>query len=376
MTTRSVVIVGAGLAGARCAETLRAEGFDGDLVLVGEESVAPYERPALSKEFLAGAKSVADLLLRPQSFWAEQRIELVLGQRVGSVDRTRRTVTTSSGLELGWDTLVLATGARPRHLPFASPAGVHVLRTLADAEALRDELLPGARLAIVGGGFVGAEVASTARSRGVDVTLLEAGSAPFERALGAELGARLADRYRDHGVDIHTETAAAGFRETSAGRVDAVILRDGTVIESDVVLVAVGVEPAHELGRTDGAPGLCVRRQRRQPRPLDRRRGGSGRDRQAPARARSAPAAAAVLLVRSVRPQVAARRRHHTCGRDRGRGLAGLVRRALPGVRREARRRPRLESARGRREAAHGGGGSRLTRVMLSGWPRSSAPSS
>ena len=254
MTTRSVVIVGAGLAGARCAETLRAEGFDGDLVLVGEESVAPYERPALSKEFLAGSKSVADLLLRPQSFWAEQRIELVLGQRVGSVDRTRRTVTTSAGLELGWDTLVLATGARPRHLPFTSPAGVHVLRTLADAEALRDELLPGARLAIVGGGFVGAEVASTARSRGVDVTLLEAGSAPFERALGAELGARLADRYRDHGVDIHTETAAAGFRETSAGRVDAVILRDGTVIESDVVLVAVGVEPAHELGRTAEPP--------------------------------------------------------------------------------------------------------------------------
>ena len=109
---------------------------------------------------------------------------------------------------------------------------MHVLRTLADAEALRDELLPGARLAIVGGGFVGAEVASTARSLGVDVTLLEAGSAPFERALGPELGARLADRYRDHGVDIRTETAAAGFRETSAGRVDAVILTDGTVIES------------------------------------------------------------------------------------------------------------------------------------------------
>ena len=167
MNGRSVVIVGAGLAGARCAETLRAEGFDGDLVLVGEEPVAPYERPALSKEFLAGSKNADDLLLRPRSFWAEQRIELVLGQRVDSVDRTRGTVTTSSGLELGWDTLVLATGARPRQLPFASPAGVHVLRTLADAEALRDELLPGARLAIVGGGFVGAEVASTARSLGV-----------------------------------------------------------------------------------------------------------------------------------------------------------------------------------------------------------------
>ena len=144
MNGRSVVIVGAGLAGARCAETLRAEGFDGDLVLVGEEPVAPYERPALSKEFLAGAKNADDLLLRPA---------VVLGASNGSSScsdsawtrsiETRRTATTSSGLELGWDALVLATGARPRQLPFASPAGVHVLRTLADARGAPRRASPG-----------------------------------------------------------------------------------------------------------------------------------------------------------------------------------------------------------------------------------------
>jgi NADPH-dependent 2,4-dienoyl-CoA reductase/sulfur reductase-like enzyme len=244
----SVLVVGAGLAGARCAETLRAEGYDGELVLVGEEPIAPYERPALSKEFLAGRRSAEDLLLRPDSFWPEQEIELVLGERVTAVDRDRRTATTSSGRMLRWEALVLATGARPRRLPFDSPKGVHVLRTLGAAEGLRGELVPGARLVIVGGGFVGAEVASTARKRGLDVTLIEAGSAPFERALGPELGARLAQRYLDHGVDIRTETAATAFQARPGGRVRVVELADGSVVECDVVLVAVGVAPAHELG--------------------------------------------------------------------------------------------------------------------------------
>ena len=251
---RSVLVVGAGLAGARCAETLRAEGFDGELTLVGEEPFAPYERPALSKEFLTGEKSASDLFLRPGSFWNEQRIELVLGQRVASVDVDRRTAVTSAGRLIGWDALVLATGARARKLPFDTPEGVHVLRSLADAQALRRELLPGVRLAVVGGGFVGAEVASTARKLGVDVTLLEAGSAPFARALGPELGARLAERYIDHGVDIRTETAAAAFMSLPGGRVKGVQLADGDVVDADVVLVAVGVEPAHELGAEPAPP--------------------------------------------------------------------------------------------------------------------------
>jgi NADPH-dependent 2,4-dienoyl-CoA reductase/sulfur reductase-like enzyme len=243
---RSIVVVGAGLAGARCAETLRAEGYDGELVLVGEEPLAPYERPALSKEYLAGEREPEDLMLRPASFWSEQRIELLLAERVISVNRERRRAATSGGRVLRWDALVLATGARPRHLPFTCPAGVHTLRALADASALRDELVPGARLVIVGGGFVGAEVASTARTMGVEVLLLEAGPAPFARALGPELGTRLAARYREHGVDIRTNTGAVAFRARS-GRVCAVVLAEGREVQCDVALVAVGVEPVWDL---------------------------------------------------------------------------------------------------------------------------------
>ena len=247
MNPSSVVVVGAGLAGARCAETLRAEGYEGELVVVGEEAVAPYERPALSKEFLAGERRSDDLLLRPDDFWAGCGIDLRLRRRVVAVDGSRRTVVTDRGEELAWEALVLATGARPRRLPFASPGGVHVLRTLADAAGLKRELLPGTRLVVVGGGFVGAEVASTARALGVDVTLLEAGAVPFARALGTELGHLLSCRYRQWGVDVRTRTDLTAFRTGGDGRVRAVVLSDGTELPCDVVLVAIGVEPVQEL---------------------------------------------------------------------------------------------------------------------------------
>src|SRR5690242_11174337 len=157
MLPRSVLVVGAGLAGARCAETLRAEGYDGDVVLVGEEPVPPYERPALSKEFLSGARPAESLSLRPDAFWEDRGIELLLGRRVVWIDRAGRRAVTGRGEELEWGALVIATGARPRRLPFDSPRGVHVLRTLEDADRLGRELRPGARLIVIGGGFVGAE---------------------------------------------------------------------------------------------------------------------------------------------------------------------------------------------------------------------------
>jgi 3-phenylpropionate/trans-cinnamate dioxygenase ferredoxin reductase component len=247
MTPRQVVIIGAGLAGARCAETLRAEGFDGRILLVGEEERAPYERPALSKEYLAGERPQVEL--RPESFWAEQGIELVLGRRVDAIDFDRR----SAGPELPWDALVLATGSRARRLPFAVPEGVHVLRTAADAETLARELRPGRRLAIIGAGFVGAEVASTARKLGVEVTLVDMARVPLERVLGPEVGGILAARYRGGGVDLRLVTGLVRFVANGAGRVVGVELTDGDVVACDAALVAIGVAPATELfAQADG----------------------------------------------------------------------------------------------------------------------------
>jgi 3-phenylpropionate/trans-cinnamate dioxygenase ferredoxin reductase component len=256
MTLDSIVVVGAGLAGARCAETLRSEGYDGSLVVVGDELLPPYERPALSKEYLAGTKAEHELLLRAPSAWAERGIELRLGEQVVRVDPARRTATTVRGEELGWEALVLATGARPRQLPFPTPRGVYTLRTVADARALRDTLVPGAHLVVIGGGFVGAEVASTAFALGVRVTMLEALSTPLERTLGPMLGRLLADRYRSFDVDLRVRTGATGFGVGPDGSVRSVQLTDGSEVPCNVALVGIGVEPAAELvpSRIDGVP--------------------------------------------------------------------------------------------------------------------------
>lgn len=247
MRPRSVLVVGAGLAGARCAETLRAEGFEGDVVLVGEEPVPPYERPALSKELLAGTRTPDSLSLRPPGFWVDHEITLVLGQRVIRLDDVKHLAVTDHGTRLPWDAVVLSTGARPRNLPFAAPRGVHVLRTLGDALSLQAELASARRLAIVGGGFVGAEVASTARGLGLEVTMLEAGETPLATVLGSDIGTLLADRYRGHGIDLRTRAVPTGFRADGSGRVSGIELAGRSVVPCDVVLVAVGVDPERSL---------------------------------------------------------------------------------------------------------------------------------
>jgi 3-phenylpropionate/trans-cinnamate dioxygenase ferredoxin reductase component len=242
-----VLVVGAGLAGARTAETLRSEGYDGEVTLVGDEPVPPYERPALSKEFLAGTRDEASLLLRPASYWRDRDVRLVLGDGVVALDPVRRRARTRRGTEFRFEHAVLATGARPRRLPLERPLGVHELRTLRDAQRLREELLPGSRLLVIGGGFVGAEVASTAHGLGVEVTIVEAAEAPVARILGAEVGHLLAGRWRASGIDVHLQTGVAHLRADAGGRLSSVLLTNGDELRADAALVGIGVEPAREL---------------------------------------------------------------------------------------------------------------------------------
>jgi NADPH-dependent 2,4-dienoyl-CoA reductase/sulfur reductase-like enzyme len=235
-----VVIIGAGLAGSRCAEALRAGGAELPITLVGAEPVGPYERPALSKEFLAGSRAEDDLFLRPPGSWGERGIDLRLGSPVERIDLGKRTVQIR-GRELGWCHLVVATGARPRRLPGVAFPNVHHLRTLAGAKRLRAALHPESRLVVVGAGFVGAEVASTALGLGPHVTIIEAETAPLARVAGAEVGHLLADRWRGEGVSLRL-----GARIERVDP-DSVALADGAVIPYDALLVAIGAEPASDL---------------------------------------------------------------------------------------------------------------------------------
>lgn len=252
----AIVIVGAGVAGARAAETLRARGHEGPVVLIGAEDVPPYQRPALSKEFLLGETGREDLALRPRSFWSDQQVELVLGARV--VDLHGGIATTGCGRTFRYDDVVIATGARPRRLALPTPNGVHVLRTLRDAERLRAALESRPRLAILGGGFVGAEVASTARALGVDIVMVEAAPTPFAGILGVDVATTLAHRYRAHGVDLRTSVRVDRFETESDGTLSGAQLTDGSRIRCTAALVSVGVEPERTLA--DSAPGkfhLC-----------------------------------------------------------------------------------------------------------------------
>jgi 3-phenylpropionate/trans-cinnamate dioxygenase ferredoxin reductase component len=240
---QSVLIVGGGLAAQRAAETLRARGHHGPLRVVCAEPVAPYDRPPLSKELLASG--AGDPSFRPASWYAEQGVELLLGRRAAGLDVARRRVRLEDGEELGYDDLIVATGSRPRRLPaLAGRPNVHVLRTLGDARALRAALVPGARLAIVGAGFIGQEAAATARGSGVDVTLLEAAPVPLAHVLGERLGTWFAALHREEGVRVELSAAVDDALPARAGApVESLSLADGRAIGVDTVLVGVGVVP-------------------------------------------------------------------------------------------------------------------------------------
>ncbi len=238
---RTVVVVGASLAGLRATETLRREGFDGRIVLVGAETHLPYDRPPLSKQLLAGAWEPQELALRRSSY-DELELDLRLGVRATALDPAARVLTLDEDERLPFDGALLATGAAPRPLP-GMPAldGIFMLRTVDDALNLRARLDAGPNVVVVGAGFIGSEVAATCRSRGLHVTVLEALPAPLVRGLGPVLGMVCGELHRDHGVDLRLGVGVAAIE--GDGRVERVRLDDGTAVEADVVVVGVGVAP-------------------------------------------------------------------------------------------------------------------------------------
>lgn len=254
MRISRLVIVGASLAGLRAAQAARKAGFDGRLVVVGEEPHLPYTRPPLSKELLAGAHSIDQVRLPCDTLDVEWR----LGVSAASLDRARRRVMLSDGDEVAYDRLILATGSRPRRWPGsgADLEGVHVLRTVDDSLALRAAFDRRPRVAIVGAGFIGCEVAQTARKEDLDVTLIDIADTPM-LPLGPELGQWCADLHRGHGVDLRLGTRVAGL--LGDGRVEAVELAGGDRIDADVVVVGLGAVPNTEWLAGSGLradPGL------------------------------------------------------------------------------------------------------------------------
>ena len=255
MHSNEMVIVGGGLAGQRCCERLRRRGHEGRITMVCAEPVHPYDRPPLSKEHLAGDH--ATVSFRGESWYCDNEVELLLDTRAERLDPRERAIHTHSGERIRYDKLLIATGASPRRLPQAERfANVHVLRTLADACALREALQPGAHLVVIGAGFIGLEVAATARKLGLEVSLVEAAEAPLAAIVGARLGNWFAGVHAEEGVSLELSSGVEEFRGN--GRVEELRLVDGRVIRCDAVLVAIGVAPALGWLDTSGLGSLSA----------------------------------------------------------------------------------------------------------------------
>jgi 3-phenylpropionate/trans-cinnamate dioxygenase ferredoxin reductase component len=247
MTKDAFIIVGASLAGAKAAESLRTEGFDGRIVLIGEEPSLPYERPPLSKDFLRGETDRAGTHVHDEAFYSEREIELRTSTRAEEIDSSNREVILAGGERLRFDRLLLATGAAVRRLPVegAELDGVHYLRSVGDSEALRERLQPGSRITVVGAGWIGAEVAASARQRGAEVTLIDPQEVPLQRVLGKAVGGVYRDLHAENGVDLRLGEGVESFE--GRARVERVRTSSGESIETDTVVVGVGVTPRTEL---------------------------------------------------------------------------------------------------------------------------------
>ena len=256
MKDQGVLIVGGGLSAQRAAETLRRRGYEAPVRIVCGEPLAPYDRPPLSKRVLAGEVGDESVAFRPRDWYRDNEVELVLGDPAVALDPVAHRVKLESGDRLPYDRLLIATGGAARRLPFLAHPNVHVLRGVADARRLRAGLLPGARLAIVGAGFIGQEVAATARGLGVEVTLIEALPTPLAPILGERIGSWFADLHREEGVVVRLGAALADVR--GGEEVEELILADGERIACDLVLVGIGTVPATgwlaEHGFADGVP--------------------------------------------------------------------------------------------------------------------------
>jgi 3-phenylpropionate/trans-cinnamate dioxygenase ferredoxin reductase subunit len=247
----NIVIIGAGQAGAQALQSLRAEGFDGPITMVGEEAYPPYQRPPLSKAYLLGSFERARLFLKADAYYAEAGCELILNSQAVGIDRAQRRVELGDGRKLAYDKLLLATGARVRRLkcPGADLAGVHYLKTIADVDGLQTDFLPGKRIAIVGGGYIGLEVAAVGAKRGLDVTVFEAMDRLMARAVSAEISSFYTSEHQKAGVKIKLGTGVEAIE--GDGKVERVIA-GGQAYGADLVLVGIGVVPCEELATLAG----------------------------------------------------------------------------------------------------------------------------
>lgn len=253
MRSAGVVIVGGGLAGQRCAETLRRRGYDGRITIVCGEPVPPYDRPPLSKGLLAGTAKGDSVWLRPGEWYADNEVELMLGLMGVRLDPVAHVLVVSGGRRIPYDKLLIATGSRARQLPFLRGyRNVHTVRTIFDVERLRRQLVGGGHLAIVGAGFIGQEIASTAHGLGVGVTVIEAQAAPLAGILGDRVGEWFAELHRSQGVKVLT--SAMLERARGNGWVEELVLTDGRSIECDGVVVGIGVAPETAWLQGTGLP--------------------------------------------------------------------------------------------------------------------------
>lgn len=252
MSDKHIVIVGAGHAGGRAAEALRAAGHQGRITLVGSERHPPYERPPLSKELLAGAIEHEKTYLNPESFYAEKDIALRLGATVRAIDREAQRIALDDGGTIPYDALLLTTGARARRLPLPGGDGSRVfyLRDIADSLALRERLTAGTRLAVIGAGFIGLEVAATARKRGAEVTVLELAPHPLARVAAPELGDFLARLHRANGVDLKTGVKVTAIEDT--GNELRISLDGAAPVLADYAAIGIGAQPNAELAQAAG----------------------------------------------------------------------------------------------------------------------------